>query len=157
MRRPLSTLHEDAKGAYFDLARVKTAKRAFATITQKTAKRHKTYLREFGVVIPPNQPFIRNRSGRAYTKDTLARDFRRVRNKLFPGDDRILLDMRRTGNVEAAVGGALPTDMSAKAGNSIDKSNRLFETYTPVQLEAVRRADRARERGRRKLAGNKKG
>jgi hypothetical protein len=64
--------------------------------------------------------------------------------------------MSRTGNVEAAVGGAQPQDLSAKAGNTISVSNALFKTYAPVQLKAVRRADKARKRGRKALNKNKK-
>ena len=47
---------------------------------------------------------------------------------------------------------AKPQDLSAKAGNTIGQSNALFETYTPVQLAAVRQADEARKKGRKKLA-----
>ena len=104
----------------------------------------------------PGQPFIRNRSSRVYTKDTLARDFRRVRNKLLPGDDRRMQDLRRTGNVEAAVGGATPSDLAAKQANSIDQATALYETYTPTQLASVRRADAARKIGRKALDGNGK-
>ena len=65
-------------------------------------------------------------------------------------------DMRRTGNVEAAVGGAHPQDLSAitgngMAGNTIAVSNAICETCTPVQPEAVRRADRhGKEEGQKK-------
>jgi hypothetical protein len=55
--------------------------------------------------------------------------------------------MRRTSNVEAAAGGAKPQHLSAKAGNTIAQSNALFETYTPVQLAAVRQAEEARKKG----------
>jgi hypothetical protein len=78
---------------------------------------------------PVAAPFIRNRSGRPYTKDKLAADFRTIRELAFPGDTRRLQDVRRTGNVEAAIGGAKPQELSAKAGNTIGKSNALFGTY----------------------------
>jgi hypothetical protein len=84
--------------------------------------------------------------------DTLGDDFRDVRECIFPGDTRRLMDMRRTGNVEAVVGGAQPTHLAAKLANTLSQSNSIFETYTPTQLAAVRKADLAREIGRRKLA-----
>src|SRR5262249_7410 len=84
-------------------------------------------------------------------KDTLGDDFRDVREVVFPGDTRRLMDMRRTGNVEAVTGGAQPTDLAAKLSNTIAQSNQIFDTYSPVQLETVREVDKAREIGRRKL------
>jgi hypothetical protein len=102
-------------------------------------------------VLPPDQPFIRNRSQHVYTKDTLGDDFRDVRQVVFPGDTRRLMDMRRTGNVEAIAGGAQPPELAAKLSNTIGKSNEIFDTYSPVHLETVRKVDKAREIGRREL------
>jgi hypothetical protein len=102
-------------------------------------------------VLPPNQPFIRNRSSHVYSKDTLGDDFRDVREIVFPGDTRRLMDLRRTGNVEAVVGGAQATHLAAKLSNSISPANEIYDTYSPVRAETVRAADKAREIGRRKL------
>jgi len=140
---------EDSQGVYFKTRRAKTGKRAFATLSKTTVDALDSYIAGLGFVIPADQPIIRNRSGSVYTKDKLAADFRAIRTMLFDKDTRRMQDMRRTGNVEAAVGGAQPQDLSAKAGNTIAVSNTLFETYTPVQLEAVRRADTARKHGRK--------
>jgi hypothetical protein len=57
-----------------------------------------------------------------------------VREVVFSGDTRRLMDMRRTGNVEAVVGGAQPTDLAAKLSNTLSQSNSIHETYSPVQL-----------------------
>ena len=66
------------------------------------------------------------------------------------------MDMRRSGVVEAVAGGAGPLDLAAKLANSIDRSNLLHKTYAPGEIEAVRNADNARLKGRRKIrAGNK--
>ncbi|MGI9569342.1 MAG: hypothetical protein ACR2PH_06310 [Desulfobulbia bacterium] len=81
------------------------------------------YLQLIGVVLPDHLPFIRHRSGRPYTKDKLGQDFRMFREICFPGDDRTLGDMRTTSNIESAVGGATPSQLSAKSGNSISQSN----------------------------------
>ncbi len=97
------------------------------------------------------QPFIRNRSGHVYSKDTLGDDFRDVRAAVFPGDTRRLMDLRRTGNVEAVIGGAEPSQLSAKLSNTLSQSNQIFDTYSPVQLATVREADKAREEGRRRM------
>jgi len=84
-----------------------------------------------------------------YSEDTLGDDFRDVRQVVFPGDTRRLMDMRRTGNVEAVAGGAQPTHLAAKLSNTLSQSNSIYDTYTPVQLTAVRNVDQAREIGRR--------
>lgn len=148
----LAKLKRDAEGDYFDTERKKTRARALGTMSAETQKLLVEYQQGLGVELTETAPIIRHRSGQPYTKDKLAADFRTIRERVFPGDTRRLQDMRRTSNVEAAIGGAKPQDLSAKAGNTIAESNALFETYTPVQLQAVRQADEARKKGRQKLA-----
>lgn len=146
----------DPGGTYFDTARAKSGKRALGTVSAETEALLDRYLAGLaagGITILDTAPLIRHRSGAAYTKDKLGQDFRRIRDRLWIGEARQLLDMRRTGNVEAAVGGAKPQELSAKQGNTIAQSNALFETYTPTQLTAVRQADTARTLGRRRLKG----
>ena len=41
--------------------------------------------------------------------------------------------------------------LSATLANSIDRSNALHKTYAPVDIEAVRSADAARLKGRRRM------
>ena len=141
----------DHQGIYFETERAKTGRKALATISKDTELLIERYLQGLAFVLPPDQPLIRNRSSRVYSKDTLGDDFRDVREVVFPGDTRRLMDMRRTGNVEAVTGGAQPTDLAAKLSNTIAQSNQIFDTYSPVQLETVREVDKAREIGRRKL------
>jgi hypothetical protein len=51
---------------------------------------------------------------------------------VFPGDERWLMDMRRSGTVEAVAGGADALGFAAKLANSIDRSNTLHKTYAPA-------------------------
>ena len=68
------------------------------------------------------------------------------------------MDMRRSGVVEAIAGDVGPLGLSAKLANSIERSNTLHKTYAPLDLEAVRNADAARLKGRRKIrAANESG
>jgi hypothetical protein len=145
----------DSQGVYFETSRAKTGRKALATISKATELLIDRYLVDLPYVLPADQPFIRNRSGHVYSKDTLGDDFRDVREIVFPGDTRRLMDMRRTGNVEAVAGGAQPTDLAAKLSNTIAQSNQIYDTYSPTQLASVRKADLAREIGRRELAGEK--
>jgi hypothetical protein len=88
----------------------------------------------------------------------MSRDFAAIRNLVFPADERLLMDMRRSGVVEAIAGGTDAVGLSAKLANSIGRSNDLHKTYAPVDLEAVRNTDKARVQGRRKIrAGNESG
>jgi hypothetical protein len=51
-----------------------------------------------------------------------------------------------------------PLGLSAKLANSIERSNTLHKTYAPFDIEAVRNADAARLKGRRRIrAGNESG
>jgi hypothetical protein len=150
-RLALSQLSSDTHGRYFDTNRKKTKKKALGTISKRTEEAIEEYLRTIDITIPKEQPFIRNRSGRAYSKDTLGDDFRFVRGKLFPNDDRTLSDMRRTGSVEAVAGEATPSMLSAKSGNTIGQSSKLHDTYVPTKLAVVRSTDVARALGRKRL------
>jgi hypothetical protein len=141
----------DHEGVYFETARAKTGRKTLATISKDTELLVDRYLAGLPFVLPSDQPFIRNRSGHMYSKDTLGDDFRDVRQIVVPGDTRRLMDMRRTGNVEAVAGGAQPTHLAAKLSNTLSQSNQIYDTYTPVQLAAVKKADKAREIGRREL------
>ena len=108
------------------------------------------YLSELGADVALTAPIFRNRSGRAYSKDTLSDDFRDVRALVFGLDERRrLANFRRSGTVEAIRGGAEGGQIAAKMANQFDKSAFLSKTYAPVDLRAVRAADEARKRGRK--------
>jgi len=77
-----------------------------------------------------------------------------VREAVSPGDKRRLMDMRRSGAVEAGAGDVDPIALANKMANSIDKSGELQDTYLPRQVAVVRLADDARRRGRRRIREN---
>ena len=73
-----------------------------------------------------------------YTKDKLVSDLAEVRLELFgPEETRKLMDMRRTGAVEANAGNASVEFLAAEMGNSIDQNRRLQKTYMPVNAAAI--------------------
>jgi hypothetical protein len=138
--------------------RAKTGRPAIGTLSRRSERLVGGYLAKLGVELHPGAMLFRNRSGNPYRDDTLGDDFRAVREIAFPGDKRRLMDMRRSGVVEAVAGGAGPLDLAAKLANSIDRSNMLHKTYAPGEIEAVRNVDVARLKGRQKLrAGNETG
>jgi len=116
-------------------------------------------IRTYATTLPENllpmAPIFMTRTGAAYTKNSLAKDFRDIRKFLFPGDTRQLQDMRRTGAVEAQSGGADLSVISQKMANTIASSAHLQKTYLPINHAAVELADEARKRGRRRIRENK--
>ena len=88
-----------------------------------------------------------------HTKNSLIDDFADLQRTVFGQDEKCrLMDMRRTGTVEANAGGASVEAIAAKMANSIDQNRKLQKTYMPVNIAAVRAADEARKVGRRRLA-----
>jgi hypothetical protein len=67
----------------------------------------------------------------------LADDFGTLREAIFPGEKRRLMDMHRSGTLEAIAGGAEGFALAAKMANSIEHSNALHRTYAPVDEVAV--------------------
>ena len=108
------------------------------------------YLAETGVEHAPESILFRTKRGLAYGESRIGVDFAEVRRATAPGDKRQVRDMRRSGVMEAFTGNATPRDVAEKFGNTIDRSNTLFKTYNPVDLEKVRQIDEARLEGRRK-------
>jgi hypothetical protein len=131
--------------------RVKTGRAAIGTLCRRAERLVSEYLGELGAERLPDAVLFRTRSGKAYQDARLSRDFEAVRELVFPGDERCLMDMRRSGTVEAIAGGADAVGLAAKLANSIGRSNVLHKTYAPVELEAVRNTDEARLKGRRKM------
>jgi hypothetical protein len=60
-------------------------------------------------------------------------------------------DFRRSGAVEAIVGGARAEALSHAMGNTLSASNALFATYVPVNVATLRGVMEARRAGRSKL------
>lgn len=137
----------------FALARTKTGRAAFATLSRATFEILEHYLDQLGVKITPRSAIFRNRSGTAYSKDTLGDDFRDIRLLVFgEAERRTLADFRRSGASEATAGGASDKAIGHKLANDFASNNFLRETYDPTNIEAVREVDEARRRARQKRA-----
>jgi hypothetical protein len=133
--------------------RAKTGRAAIGTVSARTERLVETYLGTLAIELHPDAVLFRTRTGAAYGREPLAHDFADVRAVAFPGDKRRLMDMRRSGVVEAVAGDAGPVGLAAKLANSIGRSNTLHKTYAPVDIEAVRNTDAARLKGRRRMRG----
>lgn len=147
-------LRIEPAGLWFDVTaegRAKTGRATIGTVSRRTARLVEAYLAALELDLLEDAFLFRNRSGAPYTEWTLPDDFADVREIAFPGDRRRLMDMRRSGTVEAVAGDATPGAIASKLANSIDTSSKLFKTYSPVDRTVVAGVDQARIRGRRKL------
>jgi hypothetical protein len=144
-RLTMADLNGAKAGRHFDLARAKSGRDVIGTMGRRTLALLDAYLAKHPAEVGT---ILRNRSGAPYSRFTMPDDFAVVREACFPGDRRTLADMRRSGAIEANIGGADPATLSAKMGNTISTSNALHKTYQPVDLTAVRQADAARRKGR---------
>jgi hypothetical protein len=76
--------------------------------------------------------------------DTLSDDFADVRALAFPGDTRRLMDMRRSGVVEAIAGNAGSLGLSVKLANPIERSSgnryrsKHLETFSGAKTGLLR-------------------
>jgi hypothetical protein len=159
----LSQLVQDAGGSLFTLSRSKTGRAAIGTLSKRTTRLLERYVAELGFDLLPGAPIFRTTGGapgpkggrrwlpRPYTKETFARDFRIVRNAVFPGDTRKLMDFRRSGAMEAAAGDVDPFALAGKMANTINSNRDLQAAYLPHHATLVRRADSARTKGRSRL------
>jgi hypothetical protein len=62
-----------------------------------------------------------------------------------------MIDFRRSGAVEAIVGGARAEQLAHAMGNTLSASNALYETYVPANEVTISQVTDARSIGRRKL------
>jgi hypothetical protein len=136
----------------FTVERAKTGAPAIGTLSTRTQRLLETYIANIGVELMPHVPILRNRSGGSYTKETLNKDFARIRAAVLgPHERRMIMDMRRSGAVEAMAGKVDDGALAAKMANTIDQAKELRRTYLPVDPASVARADDARRRGRDRL------
>jgi hypothetical protein len=154
----------------FLIDRAKSGEPAFGTLSRRTQSLVLAYIDGLGVTLLDDAPIFRSRgyvpgakggrprAGVPYTKDSLIDDFSDLRRMVFgPDEKRRMMDLRRSGAVEANAGGGSVEAIAAKMGNSIDESRALQKTYMPVNLAAVRAADEARRKGRQRLGEERNG
>lgn len=159
-----SQLRNDGAGWYVAGRRAKTGVEYFAALSEPLAARISGYLERQERAEADDTPIFRTRAFAAgpgrkpravpyRTKDLFAKDFRLVRAILFPGDERQLLDIRRSANVEADAAGADKKTMGELLANGLADSRFLEATYTPPTVAKAREVAAQRLEGRARLAG----
>lgn len=141
----------------FAVGRAKTGAAAIGTLSRRTQRLLEAYIGHIGIELLPTVPIFRNRSGGRYTKETLNKDFAKVRARVLgAAESRKIMDMRRSGAVEAMAGDVDDGALAAKMANTINQAQELQRTYLPVDPVSVARADEARLRGRSRLRSENK-
>jgi hypothetical protein len=154
---PVQMMTDRTGHVRFSVGRAKTGAPAIGTLSRRAQRLLATYIAEIGVELLPTVPILRNRSGAAYTKETLNKDFAKVRAAVLGyTETRKIMDMRRSGAVEAMAGNVDDGALAAKMANTLDQAVELQRTYLPVDPASVARADAARLRGRTKLRSENK-
>jgi hypothetical protein len=148
-----SQMARGAAGEAFFTERGKTGTPVGGVLSTRSIAALTAYLEKLGAELHGDAYIFRNRSGAPYSSDTLGDDFRDVRTAEFGGLERRTIghDFRRTGAVEAIVGGAKSEQVAHAMGNTLSASNALFATYVPVNVATLREVMEARRAGRRKL------
>jgi hypothetical protein len=118
--------------------RTKTGRAAIGTLSVRTERLVAAYLARLQIEMHPDAILFRTRTGAVYGRDPLAHDFAAVRALTFPDDKRRLMDMRRSGVVEAVAGDAGPIGLAAKLANSIGRSTRCTR---PTRRSISRRSE----------------
>jgi hypothetical protein len=152
----LGALRADQDGPYIDRAREKTGVGGFQSISQQLYDDIMAYVGGLGVSLMPDAPIfrrhaptIRKRRKVAPWKgsDEFARDFKNVREAALGKDEtRMAMDIRRTANLEAALGDATPSDRAALLANSLDKDAGLDAVHAsdPYRRQTCERKARQR-------------
>ena len=142
---------------YIQTHRQKTGRRALPYLTSELVSNIDRYINGLEIQLDENDPIILMRSGTPYvTKDTFSKDFRVIRNMVFENDTRTFKDIRRSGNLEADLGEASPTDRAELLANSLHKNAFLEATYTPPTVARGKKILEKRKAGRKLLKAEKK-
>lgn len=101
------------------------------------------------VVNEDDGPLLRRAKGTPWENDEqFSRDFQALRYATFGhGEERQMRDIRRSYNVELSLGGATPEERAVLLANTLDKSDRLHETYTPPSVLRAQQLQKQREEG----------
>lgn len=150
----LSMLKTDAVGAWIEKDRDKTGAPIAAAISRELHADLIDYIASLGAQPLPAAPILRtSRDARGYLKARFIADFDLVRKAAFGDQEtRRFQDIRRSANLEAAIGGATPEQRAEMLANALDKDASLERTYTPATVDRSRKMAETRLEGRRWLA-----
>ena len=145
----MNMIASDESGAYIQRKRTKTSKTAAMPISRGLFDTIATYVEKLPFELAMDAPILRRHNTQKPWKDApdFAKDFRRVREIVFPGDKRQARDVRRTVSFEADLGGADANERGDLLANSMGGNRKLEETYTPSNVIRARKTQAKRKKG----------
>lgn len=162
LRRELFLVGDDW---IIDRGRIKNGTKVIGNLKPRSRAMLESYLRSLGRPLEPEDRVFRtrgaqttNKGGRPqdpapYTRNSLGADFRLLRRTVFgPAEDRKLMDLRRSGTMEAIAGKASAAQIGQTLGNAYATSKKLQTTYGPNHLASVKEVEAARLKGREAMA-----
>lgn len=145
----MSMLKQDRTGWYIERERTKSGAAAKPPISDALAADLRAYAERDGRTALPTASLFYRADGEPIDRFWMADLFRDTRKLTFGEDEkRQFQDIRRSANLEAALGGASAQDRAAVMANALDKNKALDAVYTPVTVARARMAQAAREAGR---------
>ena len=145
----LGMLKKDRAGWYVERDRSKTGAGAKPVISEELARDLMDHAKTLGAELLPSAPLFRNTEGNAMDRFHLADQFADVRRVTFgKKEKRLFMDIRRSANLEADLGGASAEDRAAVMANALDRNKALDAVYTPVTVARARKVQEARKAGR---------
>lgn len=154
-------LKPDRMGGYLERPRSKTRAPIQAGLSSELWHDLMAY-RDARPAVLPDAPILRRANGAAWPAGDRGRrafnyDFAQARKAAGLDPGLKALDIRRTVNLEAALGGADPEARATLLANNMHRSARLEATYTPPTVAASRELAAKRAIGRDLIAREKIG
>lgn len=162
-----SQVARSGTGALFFTERGKTGAAVSGALGRRSTAILSGYLSQLGFDLHDDAPLFwtagsmpgpnggRRYLPQAYDGELFAKHFALLRSEVFgPKERRQLLDFRRSGAVEAIMGGATREDLGTAMGNGIAKNDELFRTYVPTNTAMLTGFQKKRQVGRQKLREN---
>ena len=145
----LQMIAEDERGAFISRKRTKTSKTAAMPLSHDLWHAMQAYIKTLPFDLPEDAPILRRHNTHKAWKDApdFAKDFRRIREAVFPGDKRQARDVRRTVSFEADLGGARADERGDLLANAMGSDPTLEETYTPSNVIKARKTQKKRQKG----------
>jgi|GEM_PF-6619683 len=163
----LSQIGVNSSGPFVHRPREKTNVDSAQPIPVALYEEIMDYITDLGVTPHPDSPIFRRHKPHRRRQSNpvcepwadeseFAKDFKIVREAAFGKEEkRRAMDIRRTANLEAKLGGASADDRAAMLANDINNNKKLDDVYTPPTLAAAIKAVKARDKGRLVLEQNK--
>ncbi len=136
---------------YLARTQVKTGRPVKLPLWPETVALIRAYRASQGFAPIAGTPLFRSMKGRPFSKDHLTRVARRLRSELGLPEELQLRDLRRTASKERADNQATAVEIAAGGGWSIERGQKILDTYNPTTYDNAKSAQVKRGRRLRRM------